>query len=128
MEFLWNALTNVILHVQDIMEEPHIAFNAHEILLGLEYLHSNNIIHRDIKSDNVLLGYDGAVKLADFGFCAELVNSDSQRKTQLGTPYWMSPEIARREQYSPNVSNFESTYKNEILFVCRPYKLMVTEM
>ena len=104
MEFLWNALTNVILALQAKMDENYIAYNSYEAIQGLEYLHSNNIIHRDIKSDNVLLGLDGSVKLADFGFCAELLTADAQRKTQLGTPYWMCPEIARREQYSPNVS------------------------
>ncbi|XP_063712922.1 serine/threonine-protein kinase Pak-like [Symsagittifera roscoffensis] len=102
MEFLWNALTNVILALQAKMDEKYIAYSSYEAILGLEYLHSNSIIHRDIKSDNVLLGLDGSVKLADFGFCAELSQANCVRKTQLGTPFWMCPEIARREQYSSN--------------------------
>ena len=80
-------------------------------------------LFRDIKSDNVLLGLDGSVKLADFGFCAELSQANCVRKTQLGTPFWMCPEIARREQYSSNVC----TVSDPIPKTCRnTYILLVT--
>ena len=53
-----------------ILSENSIAYVAHEILMGLRYLHSRHIIHRDVKSDNILLGLDGSLKLADFGYAA----------------------------------------------------------
>ena len=50
------------------MSEPVIAYVCKEILLGLEFIHKNNQIHRDLKSDNILLNKNGDVKIADFGF------------------------------------------------------------
>lgn len=70
------------------------------IVLGLEYLHGvANVCHRDIKCGNVLLTQDGHVKLADFGVSAELNNTISKRKTVVGSPYWMAPEVIRESHY-----------------------------
>ncbi|KAL3908129.1 MAG: hypothetical protein SGILL_008601, partial [Bacillariaceae sp.] len=70
------------------------------IVLGLEYLHGiANVCHRDIKCGNVLLTSDGDVKLADFGVSAELSNTLNKRKTVVGSPYWMSPEVIRESHY-----------------------------
>ncbi|XP_004347438.1 p21-activated kinase [Capsaspora owczarzaki ATCC 30864] len=85
------------------MTEPTIALICKELLSALVFLHGNNRIHRDIKSDNVLLGMDGTVKLGDFGYCAELTNNHAKRNSIVGTPYWMAPELIRREDYDQKV-------------------------
>lgn len=57
------------------------------------YLHVNNRIHRDIKAANILFTDDGKIKLADFGVSAQLSDKFSLRKTCIGSPYWMAPEV-----------------------------------
>ena len=70
------------------------------IILGLEYLHGvMNICHRDIKCGNVLMTNDGHVKLADFGVSAELTNTLNKRKTVVGSPFWMAPEVIKESHY-----------------------------
>ncbi|NXQ45748.1 PAK1 kinase, partial [Catharus fuscescens] len=72
-------------------------------LQGLHFLHSRQVIHRDIKSDNILVGMDGYVKPADFGLCAQLSPERSKRSSRVGTPSWMAPEVMRGEAYDPKV-------------------------
>jgi len=91
-------LTAVIEHCHPF-EESAIATIIKEILDALIHLHAKNIIHRDIKSDNVMMSLDGRVKLTDFGFGAQLSPEQSARKTVVGTPYWMSPEVIKGEPY-----------------------------
>ncbi|KAH9052009.1 Pkinase-domain-containing protein [Lactarius deliciosus] len=102
MEFMeGGALTDIIEN--NTLEEDQIACISNETCKGLGHLHSQHIIHRDIKSDNVLLDASGRVKITDFGFCAKLTDQKSKRATMVGTPYWMAPEVVKQKEYGAKV-------------------------
>uniref|UniRef100_A0A8C1BU69 non-specific serine/threonine protein kinase n=1 Tax=Cyprinus carpio carpio TaxID=630221 RepID=A0A8C1BU69_CYPCA len=88
----------------DRMEEPVIAYILHEALMGLQHLHINKTIHRDVKGNNILLTTEGGIKLVDFGVSAQLTNTRLRRNTSVGTPFWMAPEVIACEQ------QLDSTY------------------
>jgi serine/threonine protein kinase len=77
-------LTDIVLNTR--FNELEIALVCKETLLGLKYLHDKKMVHRDIKSDNILLTKQGDIKLGDFGFCCQLKNEDDCRKSVMGTP------------------------------------------
>ncbi|KIR60343.1 STE/STE20/PAKA protein kinase [Cryptococcus bacillisporus CA1873] len=102
MEFMeGGALTDVIENNK--LTEDQIAAICLETCRGLQHLHSRSIIHRDIKSDNLLMNSQGEVKITDFGFCAKLTDQKSKRATMVGTPYWMAPEVVKQKEYGPKV-------------------------
>jgi len=102
MEFMGGGcLTEVLEQYENgvHMNEMQIAEVCRSTVAGLAYIHSLHRIHRDIKSDNILIGEDGAVKLADFGYAAQLTQQKQKRNTIVGTPYWMAPELIRGQNY-----------------------------
>ncbi|XP_070588760.1 serine/threonine-protein kinase PAK 5 isoform X4 [Erythrolamprus reginae] len=102
MEFLeGGALTDIVTHTR--MNEEQIATVCLSVLRALSYLHNQGVIHRDIKSDSILLTSDGRIKLSDFGFCAQVSKDVPKRKSLVGTPYWMAPEVISRLPYGTEV-------------------------
>lgn len=88
-------------------EEPLIRFITKQVLLGLEYLHLNNIIHRDLKADNLLLEVDGTCKISDFGISKRSndIYANNANMSMQGTIFWMAPEVidSMAEGYSAKI-------------------------
>ncbi|XP_017560834.1 mitogen-activated protein kinase kinase kinase kinase 6 [Pygocentrus nattereri] len=98
MEFCGGGSLQDIYHVTGPLKERQIAYVCRETLQGLHHLHETGKMHRDIKGANILLTERGDVKLADFGVAAEINASVAKRKSFIGTPYWMAPEVAAVER------------------------------
>ncbi|XP_035376666.1 mitogen-activated protein kinase kinase kinase kinase 3 isoform X6 [Electrophorus electricus] len=98
MEYCGGGSLQDIYHVTGPLTESQIAYVSRETLQGLYYLHSKGKMHRDIKGANILLTDNGYVKLADFGVSAQITATLAKRKSFIGTPYWMAPEVAAVER------------------------------
>ncbi|XP_049592875.1 mitogen-activated protein kinase kinase kinase kinase 3 isoform X5 [Syngnathus scovelli] len=98
MEYCGGGSLQDIYHVTGPLLESQIAYMSRETLQGLYYLHNKGKMHRDIKGANILLTDNGYVKLADFGVSAQITATLAKRKSFIGTPYWMAPEVAAVER------------------------------
>ena len=89
----------LIDHINKIqaMSEIDVFYYSYKLFLVLEYLHSLNIIHRDIKLHNILLDKNKNIKLCDFGLAVQLKNKDCFTRTQCGTPNYTAPEILQKD-------------------------------
>lgn len=94
------------------LPERHIAYILREVLNALVYLHSEHIMHRDIKGCNILLDSAGQVKLSDFGVSATLSNT-GKRNTFIGSPLWMAPEVIEQSPDMSTASARQKTGYNE---------------
>jgi serine/threonine protein kinase len=92
-----------ILKKNSPIPEVYSLFILKEVLEGLKFIHSNFRIHRDIKSDNILMNYSGDIKIGDLGFAAQLTLENQSRNTVAGTPCWLAPEICTEQPYDMKV-------------------------
>jgi len=84
-------------------QEKHIAYAAKEMLTGISYLHNHGLAHRDLKSANIMMTIKGEVKLIDFGLCIDLNDLNQRKSRMVGSPFWMPPEMIKREGYNEKV-------------------------
>ncbi|KAI1290651.1 p21 protein (Cdc42 Rac)-activated kinase [Mortierella claussenii] len=88
---------------QGLLQECHMARVAKDVLEAIAYLHKHERLHRDIRSDNILLDRAGHIKLADFGHAVQLTREQPRRNSVVGTPYWMAPEVIHGFNYGTPV-------------------------
>ncbi|KAG0463844.1 hypothetical protein HPP92_019913 [Vanilla planifolia] len=102
LEFVPGGSISSLLGKFGSFPEPVIKMYTKQLLQGLEYLHKNGIIHRDIKGANILVDNKGCIKLADFGASKQVVKlaTMTAAKSMKGTPYWMAPEVILQTGHS----------------------------
>lgn len=97
------ALTDVITAEANVIEQDMMVVISRHVLNGLNFLHTQGIIHRDIKSENIILGTDGTVKITNLRWSHKLESARDKCTSFVGTPHWMAPEVANREPYNEKV-------------------------
>ncbi|XP_035381541.1 serine/threonine-protein kinase N1b isoform X2 [Electrophorus electricus] len=97
----YTAGGDLMMHIHtDVFSEPRSMFYAACVVLGLQFLHDNKIVYRDLKLDNLLLDTEGFVKIADFGLCKEGMGYGDRTSTFCGTPEFLAPEVLTDTSYT----------------------------
>lgn len=101
MEFIDGVCVTDLIVYQKKLTEAMASHLTKQILCGLQFLHQNNIVHRDVKPDNMLLSFNPTVlKIIDFGTAALLLPECPKRKSAVGTPWYCAPEVVNSEEYA----------------------------
>ena len=101
----YGSIRDIIKHARKkdiVMTETEISSVIYMVLLGIKFIHSKKLINRDIKGRNILITKDGEVKLCDFGIC-RIYHKNRMKEIRGGSPYWMAPEILKKEEYNQNI-------------------------
>ena len=97
------SMDKICINYSRNYSEDFCRYSLYKVALGLKKMHENNVLHRDIKSDNILFSSEGEIKITDLGFACSLTEQKKYRQTRAGTPNWVAPEIAEGTIYHKSV-------------------------
>lgn len=98
MDLMQMNLRDLIREKRNMITNDHIKFYLYQIFLALSYLHYNDIVHRDIKPDNILINIDNEIKIADFGWARHIIRNSDLTK-MIANIHYRAPEICFRNEY-----------------------------